>query len=145
VSALRSLVPAESIGSDRNEKPSRLSLSASFGRTTAATSRTTRSPTSTNVRPGRRRTYAAIRGFDLGDEIALLRMDAEPRRIARGESDHRRAGIDHEGSSAARRQPSEVGPSGNGWGRKSWRNAVQQKSASLRSLFLLLVSCWRLE
>ena len=53
------------------------------------------------IEPDRRGADGAVRGLDLGDEFALRRMNAEPGRIACGERDHRRAGIDHEAELAA--------------------------------------------
>ena len=54
-----------------------------------------------HIEARRRGAHAAIRRPDFDGEIALRWMDAEPRRIACGERDHGRAGIDHEVDQAA--------------------------------------------
>ena len=81
---------------DKNDRPSRLPLSASSGRTSAGTSRTSEVADLHHVQLRRCGPYRAICGFDRGNEFALRRVNAQPRRIAGGERDHRRARVDHE-------------------------------------------------
>ena len=53
------------------------------------------------IEPDRRGAHDAVGSLDLGDEFALRRVDTKAPRIACGERDHRRAGINHEAELAA--------------------------------------------
>ena len=72
---------------ERNDMPSRLTLSALSGWTSAGTSRTTMSPTSTMPQLAPARRGDAVRGADLDGVVALRGMDAEPRRVALAQRD----------------------------------------------------------